>query len=192
MFECLEHIDRLFFLAINGFNSPVFDIIFWNISKGIIFYPLFLIIAWVIYKAKGMKYLASMFVCLGFLILISDQTCNLVKNSVKRFRPSHNVEIQEQVHTVNEYKGGTFGFFSAHAANTFGVTSFLLLCLKWIQTKKKYFLLLWPLLVGYSRIYLGVHYPADILFGALNGIFWSFLIYALFKLLIKKLNAEVH
>lgn len=190
MFETLEHIDKTILLAINGFNSSLLDIIFWHISAGWIFLPLWVFISLYIYRAKPAKYLVTAIICISMLVLFSDQSSNLVKNNYQRYRPTHNLLIKKQIHTVDNYIGGTYGFFSGHAANTFGVATFLVMCLHWAPGKKRYLLFLWPLIVGYSRIYLGVHYPSDIFFGAMNGMVWGFLFYVLFKILIKKWNVE--
>lgn len=92
-----------------------------------------------------------------------------------RYRPSHNFDLQGLVHLVNGYSGGLFGFVSSHAANSFGIAIFTALFLKnkwyWI------FILLWAVLVSYSRIYLGVHYPADIIGGMVLGCFWAVIIF---------------
>lgn len=189
MFETLEHIDQTILLAINGCNSPLLDVVFWQISAGLVFIPIWIYLIVFIYKAKAAKFLISAIICILMLVLFTDQSSNLVKNNYKRYRPTHNLTLKDKMHTVDNYRGGTFGFFSGHAANTFGVATFLVLCLNW-ASKKKYLLFLWPLIVGYSRIYLGVHYPSDIFFGAMNGVLWAFLFYFLFKILIKEPDVE--
>lgn len=190
MFESLENIDRFLLLKINGWNSPLADSFFWMVSEGWIFIPVWLFLMAGIFKVKKAIFLGTMVLCIILTIVCCDQSSNLVKNTVQRYRPTHHLVIREKVHIVNNYKGGQFGFFSGHSANTFGVATFLFLCLKWIDKKYRFLIFLWPILVGYSRIYLGVHYPADIIFGALDGWFFGIISYIVFKFLLKKFNIE--
>ena len=167
-------------------HSPMADSFFWLVSEGWIFYPLFIFLAIYIYRLIKIKYLLSTMVCIGMVVLFSDQTATITKKTIQRYRPSHNTEISSQVHTVSDYKGGKYGFFSGHAANTSGVAAFLFFLLAWVRPAYRYSIFIWPLLVGYSRIYLGVHYPSDILMGYVNGFIWGYLGYLLFKLILKK------
>ena len=157
----------------------------WYLSSVIIWIPVYLLLAWLLYKSIGKKTIAAV-ICAGILIVCCDQSANLVKKSVKRYRPSHNTEMEKQVHVVDNYRGGQYGFVSGHAANTFGLVFFLLFLFK---EKKKWFKLLlvfWACLVSYSRIYLGVHYPSDIIGGAILGglLAWLFSL-AYFKFSVK-------
>ena len=98
----------------------------------------------------------------------------VIKNSVKRNRPSHNTEISQNVHLYSysdgaKYQGGTFGFVSSHAANSFAIATLAFLFLR-KKSKRWSWLFLWAITVSYSRIYLGVHYPLDILGGAMVGV----------------------
>lgn len=189
MFDTLKHIDREIFLAINGLHTPLADSFFWLVSEGWIFLPLWLFLSVYIFKIKKLRFLLTGALSIAFVILFSDQSSTLVKKTIQRYRPTHNVEISNQVHVVNDYRGGKFGFFSGHAANTFGVASFLLFMLAWVRPRYRYLIYLWPIVVGYSRIYLGVHYPSDILFGFLDGLLWGYLGYKFFKYLFRKQNA---
>jgi undecaprenyl-diphosphatase len=113
------------------------------------------------------------------LITAADQSSvKLFKEVFERLRPCHNPEIQHMVHTVNNKCGGKFGFVSSHAANTFALAGYLSLVFKnkWFST----FIIFWAAMVSYSRVYLGVHYPADILGGAMLGLLLGYLVYQLF------------
>jgi undecaprenyl-diphosphatase len=100
-------------------------------------------------------------------VALSDSISVLIKNLVERPRPSRNPEIANLVHIVNDYRGGMYGFVSSHAANFFGVATFLSHQFK--HYRWSIFLFVWAIVVSYSRIYLGVHYPLDIIFGAILG-----------------------
>ena len=191
MFESLERIDRSILLAINGACTPAMDIFFWQVSAGWIFVPLWVLLAWFIYKRKGIRYMGLMLAAVGLVILFCDQSTNLVKKSVKRYRPTHNLELCDHIHVVNEYRGGMYGFFSGHSSNTTGVAVFLFMILGQMNAKRRWIIFLWPLVVEYSRMYLGVHYPSDIFFGTLNGILWGWLIFKLFEFVRKRNNNEV-
>ncbi|MCB0820770.1 MAG: phosphatase PAP2 family protein, partial [Bacteroidetes bacterium] len=113
-------------------------------------------------------------ILLGVILLItaSDQVSVAIKNSVQRYRPCHNEVVNKQVHLVNNHCGGKFGFYSSHASNTLALSVFVYLLLPALRWKK--WLFVWPLLVGYSRIYLAAHYPADVATGWLAGAILAF------------------
>lgn len=121
-------------------------------------------------------------------ILLSDKiSVYAFKDVFERFRPCHNLELKDLIHTVNGKCGGTFGFVSSHAANTFMFASLSSLFLRkyWFV----FFIFFWAALVSYSRIYLGVHYPLDIAGGALLGILIGGLIFKLYKWGLKKFKS---
>ncbi|MGZ3885513.1 MAG: phosphatase PAP2 family protein [Bacteroidia bacterium] len=188
MVEWLKHIDEVVFFIINELHTPLLDQLMWLVSGGLIFLPLFILIGWQIYKLKKYRYFLTVLLSIIFIIVFCDQSSTLVKRAVQRYRPTHNLVIKERVHVVNDYRGGQFGFFSGHAANTFGVATFLFFVLSW--WKRRYLLFLWPLIVIYSRIYLGVHYPSDVLFGMMDGIIIGSIMYRLFKFAVVKFNYE--
>lgn len=181
MVESFEYFDQQLLLFINGLNADWLDPIMWWISKITIFIPLFLVwIYFVFQKLKGKAFLLFVF-SLIVLITLTDQTATRTKYSVERYRPTHNLEIGEQVHTVNEYRGGTFGFYSGHAANTFGIATLLFFLFRREKNWIKYTFFPFAILASYSRMYLGVHYPFDIFVGMITGLFYGTLIYYLFK-----------
>ncbi len=177
MFETLELFDRKFFLAINSRHTDFLDNIMWQMSKDWPTVVFGLIFAYFFYKNFQFKNMASLLLGVALVLACTDLSTNLIKHQVKRYRPSHNLEIKEQVHLVNEYKGGTYGFYSSHAANAFGLITFFYLSAGWISKRKKILFFLYPAIVGFSRVYLGVHYPSDILVGAINGLIFGTLIF---------------
>lgn len=190
MFDALEKIDRALLLAINRAHHPVLDSFFWQASAGWIFFPLWAIIIAYLYKQKGLKFLGTALLCIGFVLLFCDRTTELVKHSVKRYRPTHNLEIQDQIHIVNDYRGGQYGFFSGHSSNNTGVAVFLFLVLTQLKNRWRFWIFLLPPIIEYSRMYLGVHYPSDIFFGTLDGILWGIVFYKVFQYLSEKWNVE--
>lgn len=166
MLDFLNNLDSQLFLFLNGLHSEFWDSIMWWVSGKEEWIPLYLIIlGWLIYRFKWRVLYLIPFIVL--LIVLSDQISVLIKNTVQRFRPTHDPEIGNLVNILNNYRGGKYGFVSSHAANSFALAIFTALILKnrWFTV----FIFLWAAIVSYSRIYLGVHYPGDILFGALLG-----------------------
>ena len=179
--EKLKAIDQHLFLTINGLHHPLFDFLFFGISKEWIWLPLYL---WVAYQFY-LKYPQTFWKLIGLgilLVVITDQTsAHLIKNFFKRYRPTHHLVIGHLTHPVNNYKGGLYGFVSSHAANTMGFAIYAGLRLKKQMPRLLPILIGWSLTVCYSRIYLGVHYPTDIMGGIIIGIVAGYLSFALSK-----------
>ena len=167
MIDFLTNLDSQLFLFLNGLHSEFWDSIMSWVSGKEEWIPLYLVLlGWLIFRFKWRILYLIPFIVL--LIVLSDQISVLIKNTVQRFRPTHDPEIGNLVNTLNNYRGGKYGFVSSHAANSFALAIFTSLILKnrWFTV----FIFFWAALVSYSRMYLGVHYPGDILFGALLGI----------------------
>jgi undecaprenyl-diphosphatase len=180
MIEKLIHFDIQLFLFLNGLRNPFFDFVFWWASQPLVWIPVYICLLYFVIKAYRWQ---AIFVVLfmALCITITDQIAwHWMKEYFMRFRPTHNPMIQFQVHTINGYYGGDYGFVSSHAANYFGIATFLSMLL---FRKIRHFTLIvfiWVSIISYSRIYLGVHYPADVACGALLGMLFGLLFGLLF------------
>ncbi|PKP22047.1 MAG: phosphatase PAP2 family protein [Bacteroidetes bacterium HGW-Bacteroidetes-21] len=189
--ETLIQLDKSLFLFLNSLHSSYGDTLMWIITSTYTWIPLYaLIVFFIVRKYKIQAIWIILFAILS--VAASDLiSVHLFKEVFCRLRPSHNPEFFGQIHIVNDYKGGTFGFVSSHAANSFAIAVFTLLIIK--RKWYTFSIILWALIVCYSRIYLGVHYPADIIGGAVIGILNAYLFYKLLnKFFLKKtkLNAR--
>ncbi len=186
MLNWLQQIDQKIFLWINSAHSPFFDNIMWLISGQIIWIPFFLLIIYLfVKKHKKKAFLSLLFLLLS--IAISDSTSvHLFKEVFKRLRPCHNPQIAGIVHIVRNHCGGKYGFVSSHATNFFALSTFSSLIIKKPWFTFCSFLI--AIIVAYSRIYLGVHYPGDVLGGAILGFIISIVIFKIYLLILNQNN----
>lgn len=181
--------DKCAFLALNGSNSTFWDGFMWIYTSTIIWIPLAMTLLYVIIKNNKLKETLLILVMLALVIFLSDRiSSGFFKPFFKRFRPTQDPEIMYLVDIVNGYRGGAYGFISSHAANSFGIFTFISLLLK--RRVLTLSLLLWAILNSFSRIYLGVHYTGDILCGSILGCLCGYLIYLLYSYLSKHFNKK--
>lgn len=192
MMETLLHLDTEFFLFFNGLHAPWADGIVYYLSKGWVWVPLFLLVIYFIFRCYRKKGWLVLLV-FALTITLSDQTCNLLKNSVGRYRPSHTEEIAGEIHLVEKpdgglYYGGKYGFPSAHASNTMALAFLLIFFLsggrKWVAVVA----IVWSLMMAYTRLYLGVHYPIDILCGFILGSCYAILTTLIYRKWLSEIN----
>ncbi|RTZ02265.1 phosphatase PAP2 family protein [Flavobacterium bomense] len=192
MLEKINQIDTKLFLFLNGKHNSFFDPIMYWASHKWFWLPFYVFLIFIIIREFHKK---SVYILIGIGILITlcDQTAsNLIKSSVKRLRPSHEPALQNLVYLSKAGPGGKYGFISSHSANVFGLATFLILLLPAKYNWLKIILLFWAILVAYSRIYNGVHYPLDVIVAMFLGIFYAIIIYFfLNKILITKSNEVV-
>lgn len=185
MLEVLKNIDTKYFLYLNSKHNAFFDpIMYWASHKWfwVPFYLLLIVILFKEFKKKSFYILLT----IGFLVALCDQTAsNLIKNTVKRLRPSHEPVLQNLIHLSKAGPGGKYGFISSHSANAFGLATFLILLLPSKYNWLKIILAFWAILVAYSRIYNGVHYPSDVIVAMLLGIIYGSFVYFVFKKISK-------
>lgn len=177
--QIIKDYDTQLFLFLNSKHNAFFDNLMFWLSNKYIWIPLYLFFSYLVYKHVG-KRIWLVIIAVTILILLSDQiSVHAFKYTFIRYRPCHNLLIQSQIH-LNGDCGGIYGFISSHAANTFALAMFLGLFFKNKIYYFGIFIFLWAALVSYSRIYNGVHYPADVAVGAIVGMGIGVTVYKLY------------
>ncbi|MEL1243567.1 phosphatase PAP2 family protein [Flavobacterium sp. DGU11] len=177
MLEYLQQLDRDVFIYLNSLGSETFDPFWEVITKQVSWIPVFAIILYLAFKRLGWRHALLVVGMITLLLLLTDQTTNLIKNSIQRLRPGNNPELEGLIRAIQ--RRGSFSFISGHASNSMAVAFFLYRVLH-PYIKYMGFFFLWPLIFAYSRIYLGLHYPGDILMGYLFGLFTGWLVLKLY------------
>lgn len=178
-------LDIRFFLLLNGLHADWLDPVMVSLTEMWPWIPLYLLWAFLIVKTYR-KQSVWIFLSLALVVLCSDQlSAHVCKPLFHRLRPCFNPELEGMVHLPNGLPGGRYGFVSSHAANTFAIAAFLTAALRKSWCWVGWTLYGWALISSYSRIYIGVHYPGDILCGAVLGILIGLILWRLLKLILK-------
>ncbi|WP_075589908.1 phosphatase PAP2 family protein [Labilibacter marinus] len=182
--DALLQFDTQLFQLINFFHSKYEDNAFWLISSTIIWVPMYLVIIYTFIKSQKLQSWITIVAVLLLIVLCDRISTDIFKYGFERLRPSHDPDLMGIVKNVFGYKGGKFGFVSSHATNTMGIAVFTSLIFR--NKVFSIFILIWSLVVGYSRIYLGVHFPGDVLGGFMLGALLGYLVYKLYALVIPR------
>lgn len=192
MFDYLNQLDHTLFQSIHHWRNPLLDACMPWVTNRWVWIPLYAFFAFLLWRRFG-KQILLIIPVVALLILASDQSANLLKNSICRPRPCYDATLENVITPLG--CGGHYGFVSGHAANSFAIALFLWLLSGPVKgfaasRNRKAWLLLfpWALLVCWSRIYMGVHFPFDLLGGCLVGAFWAIVFYLLYQKVIPALK----
>ena len=167
--DYLINLDTQLFLFLNGMHCDFFDTFMKMFSGRFIWIPMYAVLLLIVAKTFTLRQTIAICIGVALVITIADQGCaTFIRPYFERLRPSNpDNPISELTHIVGGYRGGSYGFPSCHAANTFALATFMSLLFQSVRFRKAIFL--WAGVTIYSRIYLGVHYPGDLLVGAAIG-----------------------
>jgi len=178
MIEQLLQYDTDLFLFLNNLGSSTYDGLWLVITNKLTFIPLYVILLYLMYRHLGWKTLLLLIVVIAAMITFTDQITNLFKDGFQRPRPCRADGVENLMRYIAP-RCGKYGFFSGHSSNSMAVAVFAGLLLKPYYKNLIFLLLFWSAVVAYSRIYVGVHYPIDIICGMLFGALTGFSFYKL-------------
>jgi undecaprenyl-diphosphatase len=183
--EELIHLDKELFVFLNNLGSKPFDAFWLIITKQLHWTPFFIAVFYMLQRKLGWKNLGIIVLFIAVLITFTDQTTNLFKNHFQRIRPCNDTTLASLIRVVKD--SDTFSFFSGHASNSMATTTFVFLIIRKYY-KHTYLLFFFPMIFAYSRIYLGLHFPGDILTGYLFGGTFGFVFYKIYNHFSNKYN----
>lgn len=181
----IEAIDTRLFLWLNGLHTEWLDKVMVAITETWPWIPLFGLLLFMVFKQYG-KRGWWILLAVAIVVVCADQfSAHVFKPLFHRLRPCFNPELEGLVHLPKGYPGGKYGFVSSHATNTFSVATFLTLALRRSYRPIGWWMYAWALVSSYTRIYIGLHYPGDIVGGAVLGILIGLIIWELLRLILK-------
>jgi len=179
MIDYLVDVDKTALLAVNGMYSVFQDAFWWMVSAKWSSLLLVLALLWILMR-QNRRHALLVLLMVAVAVLVADQVSSgLIKHLVERLRPTHDPSLENAVHVINGYRGGMYGFVSSHAANFFAIATLVTLIMR--RGLVAAALYGWGLVQCYSRIYLGVHYPGDILGGMIVGLLAGWLVWCLMR-----------
>ena len=188
--EFFTDIDSQLFLFLNGLRADWLDPVMIAITKMWVWLPIYLLLVFLAVKQYG-KRCWLIFLAVGLVVLCSDQlSAHVCKPLFHRLRPCYNVDFQDLINLPKGMAGGHYGFVSSHAANTFAIGTFLTAAFRKKSKWVGWMLFAWAFLSSYSRIYIGYHYPGDIICGVVLGILIGLIICKLYQILEKRLDKK--
>lgn len=181
----LSEIDRYLILSLNGSDSLFWDGCMKVYTSMIIWMPLAIMLVYVLVKNNSMKDFLILVVCIAAVVTLTDViSSGICKPFFERWRPTRDPVLMYMIDVVNETRGKDFGFTSSHAANSFGIATFVIMLIK--NRALTISLVIWASMNAFTRIYLGVHYPGDIVAGTFTGVSVGLLVYFIYYLIKKR------
>jgi len=178
--EQIIELDKELFLFINTLGSSTWDWFWIFLSERSYWIPLYLILLYLLYRNFGIKKTSLILILTLLMVLFTDQITNILKDGFQRLRPCFTPEFEGIMRGIGCERRGQFGFTSAHASNHFAIALLLGLVFKKVYKWMLPVLLIWAALIAYSRVYLGVHFPLDVVCGAAMGLFLGGAFYRVF------------
>ncbi|MRH98924.1 phosphatase PAP2 family protein [Kriegella sp. EG-1] len=190
--ETILQLDKELFLFLNSLGNSNWDEFWVFVTNKLHSIPLYLVLLVLTYKQYGIRKTLFVLLAVAFMILCVDQLANLFKYGIKRLRPCFDSDVNLSMRQVLDscVHRGQFGYFSAHAANSFAVATFFSFILSTNKVTIVSLLIIWAGLVAYSRIYIGVHFPLDVFTGIFIGVLFGWMYAKLLRLFFAKLNAK--
>lgn len=184
MIENIIQKDKELLIYLNSLGSEQWDGFWLVVTNQFSWIPLFMFLIYLIFKYLGWKKALFTMVFIAVLITFSDQITNVIRGVFERLRPNNDPEIKGSLRTL--IRPQSYSFTSGHATTSTVITVFIIMLLKKYTSYIK-FLAFFPLVFAYSRLYLGVHFPVDILFGFVNGLIMGYVFSKLYEVLSGKL-----